>query len=125
LAPGAYRVRELLPPGWRVSLNTTATRTITLAAAQQLAAVNFANTQRAAVLGRVFNDINGNGKQDSGEAGLSGWRVFVDANNDGIWQPTERSVLSDSNGDFVLASLKPGKFTIRVVPQAGFNLTTP
>ena len=35
------------------------------------------------IAGTVFNDANGNGNRDAGEAGLPGWTVFIDRNGNG------------------------------------------
>ena len=40
-----------------------------------------------AISGTVFNDANGNGTLDNGEAGLSGWTVYQDFNNNGSFDP--------------------------------------
>ena len=39
------------------------------------------------ISGQVFNDVNGNGKQDTGDKGLAGITVFLDANNNGCLTP--------------------------------------
>ncbi len=51
---------------------------------------------QATVSGQVFNDANGNGAIDSGEAGLSGWTVFEDLNGDGSYSPATTTTLSNS-----------------------------
>ena len=50
--------------------------------------------------GSVFADLNGNGTRQSNEAGLSGWLVYVDANNYGqlsrlkpTSSPTHREII--------------------------------
>jgi subtilisin-like proprotein convertase family protein len=37
------------------------------------------------VLGTVFEDIDGDGVRDPGEPGLRGWRIYDDANNNGVF----------------------------------------
>ncbi len=56
-----------------------------------------------AISGRVFADLNGNRLRDDGEPGLSDELVFIDSNNDGLRQTSERSqpTLNDSDNDFV------------------------
>ena len=36
------------------------------------------------ICGCIWNDLNGNGEQDSGEPGLEGWTVYLDLNQNGI-----------------------------------------
>src|SRR5262249_22574747 len=74
--------------------------------------------------GNVFNDANGNKTKDAGETGLSGWRVFNDSNNDGIWQKTEASTTTDSTGAWSFTTLGAGTFVIRVVRPGGWTQTT-
>ena len=40
--------------------------------------------QNILITGSVFNDLDKDRIKDSTEAGLSGWRVFIDKDNDGI-----------------------------------------
>ena len=75
----------------------------------------------ATISGNVFNDVNRDGiKAASGEPGLSGWRVYLDKNNDGIFQSTETSVLSDVNGNYSF-SVAAGSYHVAEVLQAGWH----
>src|SRR5205823_6102900 len=38
---------------------------------------------RGTIAGLVFNDLDRNGKRTSGETAMSGWRVYLDTNNNG------------------------------------------
>lgn len=68
--------------------------------------------------GNVFNDTNGNGVADTGEAGLAGWTVkLVDGT-------TTTSTTTDANGDYVFENAGAGNFTVELEMQAGFNATT-
>jgi len=87
-------------------------------------AKNFAVSQTAKITGTVFKDANHNGVFDTGDSGLAGWRVFVDTNNDGIWESTELSVLSATNGTFGF-TLAAGTYHLRVVTKSGFTRTAP
>ena len=76
------------------------------------------------VSGQVFGDLNGNGKLDGKEVGLAGWIVYVDANNNGQFDPTEQYALTDSKGNYAL-TLKPGANTIGVEVRGGYYETAP
>jgi hypothetical protein len=76
------------------------------------------------VSGLVFNDTNANGKKDSSESGLSGWMVYVDANNNAQFDPGETYITTSSTGTFSL-TLKPGTYTLRVQIRSGFYETAP
>ena len=50
--------------------------------------------------GTKFNDINGNGIQDTGEGGVEGITVFIDANHNGDLDTGERFTITDENGEY-------------------------
>jgi hypothetical protein len=52
--------------------------------------------------GTLFDDTNGNGVQDPGEAGLAGWKVWIDPDRDGILNNNEPYAITDANGHYVL-----------------------
>ncbi len=76
------------------------------------------------VTGVRFVDLNANGVQDSGEEGLAGAIVYVDANNNGAFDSTEISTLTDEDGKYRL-QLEPGTHTIRIVASAQGTQTLP
>ena len=86
---------------------------------------NFGTTQRVLISGAVYNDANGSATRNSGESGLSGWRVYLDADNDGRFDGGERSVLTDASGNYRFTNLAAGTYRVRVVQQTGWRLTTP
>jgi subtilase family serine protease len=49
------------------------------------------------VSGTVFNDVNSNGVQDSGESGLAGWTVYDDLNDNGVLDTATQTSYSSSN----------------------------
>lgn len=83
------------------------------------------------VSGIVFNDINGNGVQDAGDIGLSELRVYVDLDQDGVFDQGssgtlgEPDVITDSTGKYTIDGLAPGTYTIRSVVPAGRTQTFP
>jgi subtilase family serine protease len=121
LAAGTYRIREVMPSGWRASVSPGAawSKDITVAAGQNVTGVSFADTQMVFISGNVFNDSNSSGAQNSGESGLSGWRVYVDLNNDGKFESNEPSTLTDSSGNYHFSTLSARTFHIRVAPPSG------
>jgi hypothetical protein len=78
-----------------------------------------------AVNGVFFNDRNGNGRKDSGETVLSGWRVFIDEDRDGRLDKNEHSVLTDKRGRWKLSPAQFGTTIIRFVNQRGWTATQP
>jgi hypothetical protein len=76
--------------------------------------------------GVVFYDVNGDGVQDHGEPGLSGYKVYLDLDNDGKWEPGEPMAVSDATGAYSFGQLPAGKFVARVIlPNGNIVLTNP
>lgn len=123
MAAGSYRVRVVATAGYRRTLPSAASYLVTLASGQSATAKDFGQTHRVLLSGVVFNDKNLNGKVDAGEA-LSGWRMFLDSNNDGIWQTTEISTLTDGSG-YYFFNLAPGTYRVREVLKSGLHVVTP
>ncbi len=71
------------------------------------------------ISGAVFNDANGNGNQDAGDANLSGWTVEAIQNGTVV-----TTVQSNALG-YQLSGLADGTYTIVAVPQAGYVQTSP
>src|SRR5262249_37349140 len=73
------------------------------------------------VSGTKFNDLNGNGVRDAGEAGLSGVTIRVAADNGMLI-----SGLSAADGSFRICGLADGaNYRVVEVPQNGFRATGP
>jgi hypothetical protein len=125
LAGGTYVLREVVPKNWRVAAPLAAFYRLTIKSGGSATGRLFENTQKAFIGGTVFNDANGNKIKDTAETGLSAWRVYIDANNDGVFQSTEKSVSTDASGNWQFTSLAPGTFVIRIVQQSGYTRTTP
>ena len=77
------------------------------------------------ISGIVFNDFNGDGKRQTSEVGLGGWTVFLDTDNDGILDSTEKRVVTDADGNWSFASLPGGAYIVRIIPRTGFKTTVP
>lgn len=123
----SFIVREVRPNGWRrtqpAGLYPLGYYTISAANALD-ANLNFGNSQTSLVLGTVFHDLNANGKQDSGEAGLSGWSILVDQLVSGVWQNNKFSVVTDGKGNYSLV-LAAGTYRIHEVAKGGLKPTIP
>jgi uncharacterized delta-60 repeat protein len=125
LAAGTYRVRRVVPTGYRVSAPSSGFYDVTLAAGQNVGSRNFGATARVLISGTVFEDKNNNRVRDANEGGLSGWRVYIDSNNNGRFDSSERSTFTTSTGAWSFFDLFAGTHRVRVVQQSGFALTAP
>jgi GH25 family lysozyme M1 (1,4-beta-N-acetylmuramidase) len=77
------------------------------------------------IAGTVFNDANGNGIKDTGEAGLAGRTVYLDLDNDLVLDPNEKFATTDSSGKYKLIALTAGTYKVREVLPAGWSQTAP
>ncbi|MCB1641460.1 MAG: carboxypeptidase regulatory-like domain-containing protein, partial [Xanthomonadales bacterium] len=90
---------------------------------------NFGYNAYGAVGDTVFNDLNGNGLQDPGEAGLAGVtvRLITDADGDGIIDAGDnqiRTLVTDANGHYVFAGIPNGSYIVSITsPPAGYTFT--
>ncbi len=57
----------------------------------------FQGIQPGRIQGGVWNDLDLNGSWDPGESGLSGWTVYLDANNNGHYDPAMRSIAASTD----------------------------
>ena len=121
LPPGTYTVRQVLPSG---QLQTTANPApVTVTAGSSVAGGSFGDTP-AQIGGRVFDDLNGDGVQDDGEAGLAGVTVFLDLNHDGTLDPGDPTAITNANGDFAFANLAAGTYVVSQVLPSGWAQST-
>ena len=67
----------------------------------------FGVTPGGTIRGYVFNDLNANGVQDSGELGLANFRVWIDLDSDGVLDDNEPTTHTNSAGRYVIADLLP------------------
>jgi hypothetical protein len=79
----------------------------------------------ASISGQVVFDVNADGIFQADEPGLSGWRVFVDADDDGQFDNTEVTAQTDASGRFTLQGLPAGTHQVLQEQQAGWHRTSP
>ncbi len=79
------------------------------------------DVKRVSISGTVFNDFNGSGKQESGEAGVPNTDVFLDLNEDGTFDGGDLITRTDANGAYSFNGLLPGNYSIKelVIPPHG------
>ncbi|MEF7616672.1 CARDB domain-containing protein [Aquincola sp. MAHUQ-54] len=77
------------------------------------------------IVGIVFDDTDGDGRHDTGEAGLGGWTMFLDTDGDGVLDEGERTTLTAADGSYRFDDVGAGLVTVgRVLPQ-GWLSTSP
>jgi hypothetical protein len=127
IAPGSYLVRQVIPAGWvQTSPASSGANTTTVVAGSRTINVLFGSAVAlGSASGILFNDANGNGRRDTGEAALSGWTIFIDADNDRVLDAGERRFTTDAAGNFRFGDLAAGTYNFRVVLQSGWTQTLP
>jgi hypothetical protein len=79
----------------------------------------------ARISGQKFQDVTANGQKDAGDAGLAGWTIYIDSNQNNVRDTFETATLTDTSGNYVFSNLFQGTYRIREVPQNGWVQTTP
>ena len=118
LAPGNYNVSEFLLPNWAQTYPVGDSYNIVVFSGENHEEKDFGNYEYASISGAIFNDVNSNGVRDIGESGLSGWTAFVTG-------ATDDSSTTDGNGEYTIAHLPPGDYTLSEIVQNDWLLTYP
>jgi hypothetical protein len=90
------------------------------------------------ISGTVFNDVNKNDKQDNGEAGLSGWTIWLhkQATSSAWWNnffknnknlnnaPIVATATTDGNGNYSFSNLSAGSYFVEEKVTSGWKQTS-
>ncbi len=122
LPPGTYELGQVLPAGFGRS--TPGLPTIVTVNEGAVTLVNFGIT-RGTIYGTVYNDANGNGTLDAGEAGLANVGIYLDYHGTGVYQSDDYLTHTDANGNYRIGGMAPGTYTVNVIPPSGYAVTSP
>ena len=125
---GTYALRTVVPTGYdetQPGAASDGTITVVVAPGEAVTGQTFGFAPQGSITGTAYDDANGNGTQDGGEAGLAGVTVYVDANGNGVQDTGELSTTTDDTGAFTFAGVAAGTYTVRDVAPAGDTLSTP
>jgi len=133
LDPGEYAVSENTPDGWTLTSaicsDGSDPSTINLDPGETVTCTftNIKQTQKnkGVISGIKFEDVNGNGIKDSGDRGLAGWVIYLDANNNGKWNRGERFAVTNRRGEYRFGQLPAGSYTVRELTRKGWTQTYP
>jgi uncharacterized protein (DUF2141 family) len=127
---GTYTLSEVVPTGFtQTAPIPPGTIAVTLASGgSSLNNVfgNFRGLLTGTVSGVKFNDVNGNGTRDAGEAGLSGVTITLRPTPQPIVVPAlDRTVVTGADGSYTFTEVPLGSYILfETVPQ-GFAQTAP
>jgi hypothetical protein len=125
VAPGQYRVREIVEAGWDTTIGTDAANAIDVLPGANVTQ-DFGNINVGALGtldGTVWNDVNADGVRALTDPGLSGWTVFIDSNANSTLDVGERSAITDALGFYSFASVLEGTYQVVEVLQPGWNVS--
>jgi hypothetical protein len=78
------------------------------------------------ITGEKFNDLNGSGVLTGSDPGLPGFTIFVDVNNNGVFDSaTDPSAVTGPGGTFTITGVAPGTYKVREVGQTGWTNSFP
>ncbi len=129
LLPGYYYVVVTLPSGYQFSpqgpgsaidsdanISTGRMATTTLISGENDPTWDAGLVPLASIGDRVWNDVDGNGAQDSGETGLGGVTVnLYQAGQTTVFRTTTTSSTAGSEGDYLFDLLPPGDYFLEFV----------
>jgi LPXTG-site transpeptidase (sortase) family protein len=135
LVPGDYYVEFIPPSGYTISpqnqsgddakdsdANTTTgiTATTNLTAGENDLTWDAGIHQPLASLGDfVWNDLNANGVQDSGETGINGVTVRLHASDGTVVATTTTA----NGGQYLFSNLVPGDYYVEFIPPSGYTIS--
>ncbi len=75
--------------------------------------------------GTKWHDLNADGVKDAGEAGLGGWTIYVDYDDDGVLDEGEPFAVTASDGPYTISGIAPGTWKVKEVAQTGWTQSYP
>jgi len=81
--------------------------------------------QSYTVNGNVFNDLNGDGIQQTGEPGLANVTVYADLSNSGYFKAGDPTAITNSSGNYTISGVPEGTVIIRQEVPAGDRQSYP
>jgi uncharacterized repeat protein (TIGR01451 family)/LPXTG-motif cell wall-anchored protein len=79
----------------------------------------------ATISGQKFNDLNLNGKKDTGDLGLPGWLIYLDFSGNKLLDTGEPYTITNAQGSYTFSNVSTGPVHIREVGQSNWAQTLP
>lgn len=77
------------------------------------------------ISGTIYNDTDGDGTRDAGEAVQAGRVVFIDANSNGRYDTGERTATANADGVYTFSGLANGTYRVAREPSSKLTFTAP
>ena len=139
LEPGTYTVTVSKPAGYEFSQNDLGGNDATDSDSNPTTGVMPAETltsgennltfdagvfELGSISNFVWEDTNGNGKQDSGEPGIAGVPVSLTGTT-GDGTPVTLTTTTDATGNYIFDNLEPGTYTVKFGDKVGYENVEP
>jgi hypothetical protein len=124
LGASCYRIAVVTPAGWAPPTSTWWT-TVPVEIGQEVNGIDIGVRGRSAIRGTVWDDRDADGIRDSGEPGLAGWQLYIDADASGSLTDGDWSTVTASDGSYQFTGLGPGSYTVHLMVPPGWETTNP
>jgi len=121
LTPGSYMLRQSPGSDAFTLASEIAVQVQSGAVTNVAVPLMFVAPTTGSIAVKIFNDLNRNSTQTPDEPGVQNVSVYVDSNNDGVFNIGEPSGFTEQNGNVVFGGLAPGSYRIRFVTPTGFE----
>ncbi|WP_287904487.1 SdrD B-like domain-containing protein [Chloroflexus sp.] len=136
LQPGTYTITVTPPTGYVITAanrgsndstdsdidSSGATDSFTVLGGDVVLTWDAGLYQPASIGNFVWEDLNGNGVQETGEAGIDGVTVTLNGTT-GAGVTVNLTTTTSSGGVYLFDNLQPGTYTITVTPPTGYVIT--
>lgn len=126
LDPGVYRVIETDPDGW---VSVSSNRQIVPLQVKCAAEVLFGDRRENSIAGVVFEDINGNRRQDQGEPGIAGVTITITPRGMDTppftLAPPNYTLTTDQYGAYEANGVTPGMYVVEETDPPGYVSLSP
>lgn len=129
LTPGTHRIRVEAPAGTFVAAPAAGYHSVTVAAGQAIGNRTFGlqtgQQANGKISGSVFNDLDSNGSFTAGDSLMSGIRVWIDLDLDGVFDASEPNKITNQWGYYEFNNLAAGTYRIMAEAPTGYYVAAP
>lgn len=95
--------------------------TITLDPGEQVTCTITNTLKDSVITGQKYEDVDTDQIKDTGETGLSGWTIFIDANDNKQFDTGELSTVTDMHGNYSLSGLLDASVSVCEVQKPNWD----